>query len=100
MKQNRKCFQLFRTKIMFLLYPLIKNLLKKKGYAYKPIINNYQNFVNGIVLKIIISQKNYLKNSYNFIATKAIPAPIRGPTATPLKSDTANMVPRTNAVVI
>jgi hypothetical protein len=59
---------------MFLLYLLIKNLIKKKGYAYKPIINNYQNFVNEIVLKIIISQKNYLTNSYNLNATKAIGA--------------------------
>lgn len=34
------------------------------------------------------------------MAVYAIPAPIRGPTATPLKMDTDRIVPNTSAVVI
>lgn len=42
----------------------------------------------------------YLNHSIALIAMYAIPAPINGPTATPLNKETAKMVPNTSAVVI
>lgn len=74
-----------------------------KDTLTSPIINNYQIFVNekGIEnIKNIILQKIYVKKLKIFIAVYAIPAPIKGPTATPLKIETDKIVPNTSAVVI
>ena len=94
MKAKRKCLHYFTTE-------LVLNLISNTN----TIINNYQTFVNGNKFKMLKKlysyyiQRNYFTISKIFIAKYAIPAPIKGPTATPLNRETANMVPNTSAVV-
>ena len=75
---------------------------RKESIITSLIINNSLTFVNEkcIIHEKIIILQIYFINSNNFIAIKAMPAPINGPTATPLNKETERIVPRTNAVVM